>query len=112
METLLVACNLKEILVLPATIMSDQWIDPRPPWAAPDYALFASYMLHVAVYISYVWQISRVGSLFASQGSYKVTMFEVIWSTTPLGERPIIWFWGALLIMLLGMFWLHHGVKM
>ena len=103
-ETLFGACTLGTIIVLPAALMSDQWIDPRLPWAAPDYALVVSSMLHVAVYTSYVWLVGRVGSVFASQVSYAVTLFAVFWSITLLGERPSIWFWGALLIMLLGMF--------
>lgn len=91
-------------VVLSLAILSGQWIDPRPPWFAPDFALIFSSILHVIVYTGYVWLVGRTGSVFASQVSYTVTLFAVFWSITLLGERPSIWFWGALLIMLLGMF--------
>ena len=103
-ETLFGACVLGTALVLPLAILSGQWIDPRPPWFAPDFALIFSSILHVIVYTGYVWLVGRTGSVFASQVSYTVTLFAVFWSITLLGERPSIWFWGALLIMLLGMF--------
>ena len=103
-ETLLGACILGIILIFPTTLASGQWIDLRLPWSAPDYALFVSSLLHVFVYTTYVWLVGRVGSVFASQVSYAVTLFAVFWSIILLGERPGLWFWGALLIMLLGMF--------
>ena len=103
-ETLFGACILGVILIFPTTLASGQWIDLRQPWSAPDYALFVSSLLHVFVYTTYVWLVGRVGSVFASQVSYAVTLFAVFWSIILLGERPGLWFWGALLIMLLGMF--------
>ena len=53
---------------LPAALASGQFIDPRPPWGAPDVALVAvGAIVSAVVYAGYVWLIGRAGSVFAAQ---------------------------------------------
>ena len=81
-----------------------QFIDPRPPWGAPDHALIASSLIHVAVYTTYVWLVGRAGPVFAVQVSYLVTGFGVLWAILILNESYSGWVWGAMGVMMLGMF--------
>ncbi|MGB7242799.1 MAG: DMT family transporter [Sulfitobacter sp.] len=92
------------IAVLPATILTGQWIDPIRVYAAPELSLIAASMIHVLVYSGYVWLVTRAGSVFAVQVSYMVTGFGVLWSKLILDEAypPSIWL--ALALMFTGMF--------
>jgi drug/metabolite transporter (DMT)-like permease len=83
-------------------LATDQFIDPRPPWGAPDAALVVSGTVHAMVYSAYVWLVRRAGSVFAAQVSYLVTGFGVLWSMILLGERYSAWVWAAFALMLVG----------
>ncbi|KUF12242.1 DMT family transporter [Pseudoponticoccus marisrubri] len=89
-------------LSLPLALVSGQFIDPRPPWGAPDAAVLASALLHAGAYTGYVWLVSRAGSVFAAQVSYLVTLFGVCWAMLFLGEAYSGWFWSALAVMMCG----------
>ncbi|KPA22043.1 putative DMT superfamily transporter inner membrane protein [Shimia sp. SK013] len=92
------------IVALPLAVASGQFIDPRTEWAAPEYALVLSSIIHVSVYTAYVWLVTRAGSVFAAQVAYVVTGSGVIWSMLMLGERYSLWVWGAMGLILMGMF--------
>lgn len=92
------------LIALPAALLSGQFVDPRPPWGAPDLALTASATVHAAVYAAYVWLVGRAGAVFAAQVSYLVTGFGVVWSMLLLGERYTGWVWAALVLMVAGLF--------
>jgi drug/metabolite transporter (DMT)-like permease len=92
------------IIAAPLAWFSGQWIDPRPPWGAPDLALVASSVAHVLVYAGYVWLVGRAGPVFAVQVSYFVTLFGLFWAKLILAESysPLIWL--SLALMVLGMY--------
>lgn len=92
------------IVAAPLAWFSGQWIDPTVGMGRPEWALVASSVIHAAVYSAYVWMVGRSGSVFASQVSYVVTGSGVIWAMLLLSERYSLWVWGALVIMLLGVF--------
>ena len=92
------------VIVLPLALLTDTWIDPRPPWGAPDAGLVGSSVVHAFVYAGYVWLVGRAGPVFAGQVSYLVTGFGVVWAMLLLGERYSGFFWGAFGLMLAGMF--------
>jgi drug/metabolite transporter (DMT)-like permease len=104
LEVLYGASLLGAVLLLPVTILTGQFIDPRPPWGAPDAALLTSSLIHVVVYTTYVWLVGRAGPVFAVQVSYLVTGFGVLWAMLILGERYSGWVWAAMAVMMLGMF--------
>lgn len=89
-------------VALPLALSSGQFIDPRPPYILADLAFLLSSLIHVSVYITYVWLVGRAGVVFAGQVSYLVTGFGVIWAMILLGERYSGWFWAALVLMLCG----------
>jgi drug/metabolite transporter (DMT)-like permease len=84
-------------------LATGQFIDPRPPWGAPDAALVLSAAVHALVYSGYVWLVGRAGSVFAAQVSYLVTGFGVLWSMALLGERYSGYVWAALALMFAGL---------
>jgi len=89
-------------IALPLALSTGQFIDPRPPYILADLAFLLSSLIHVSVYITYVWLVGRAGAVFAGQVSYLVTGFGVIWAMLLLGERYSGWVWAALVLMLCG----------
>ena len=101
---LLYGASLAGILIsLPLALGTGQFVDPRPPWGAPEVALVLSSVIHAVVYALYVWLVGRAGSVFAAQVSYLVTGFGVVWAMVLLGERYSGWIWAALLMVLAGL---------
>ena len=96
------ASALGAVIALPLALGAGQFIDPRPPYILADLTFVAASLIHVAVYVTYVWLVGRAGAVFAGQVSYLVTGFGVIWAMILLGERYSGWIWAALVLMLCG----------
>ncbi len=92
------------VFALPLALATGHFIDPRPPWGAPDLALLAIATVHALVYSGYVWMVGRAGAVFAAQVSYLVTAFGVIWAMLLLGETFSPWVMGAMGLMFVGLF--------
>ena len=92
------------LIALPLAVASGEFIDPRPPWGSPDYALMLGAIIHVLVYAAYVWMVGRAGPIFAVQVSYLVTGFGVFWAMLILSESYSLWVWAAMLVILSGVF--------
>lgn len=92
------------LIAMPLALGSGQWIDPRPPYGAPEFAQMGSAVLHVLAYTGYVWLVGRAGPVFTVQISYLVTLFGILFAKLILNEAypPAIWM--ALGLMLLGMY--------
>ena len=91
-------------IALPLALFGGQWIDPRPPWGAPDAALVISATVHALVYAGYVWMVGQAGAVFAAQVSYLVTAFGVIWAKFLLDETYSAWIWLAMAAIFAGLF--------
>jgi drug/metabolite transporter (DMT)-like permease len=103
-QLLLGASLIGAAIALPAALATGTFIDPRPPWGAPDLAISISACVHAVVYSGYVWMVGRAGAVFAAQVSYLVTGFGVAWAMLLLGERYGPEFWLALAAMFAGLF--------
>ncbi|MEL7126512.1 MAG: DMT family transporter [Pseudomonadota bacterium] len=92
------------VIALPLALLSGQWIDPRPPYGAPEIAQVLGSVTHVLVYAGYVWLVGQAGPVFAVQVSFLVTLFGVFWARIILAEAypPAVWI--ALGLMLVGMY--------
>ncbi|WP_240989499.1 DMT family transporter [Salipiger mangrovisoli] len=90
-------------IVLPLALATGQFIDPRGPWGAPEFAILAGSGIHALAYSGYVALVAASGAVFAVQVSYLVTLFGVFWAMLFLGESYGGAIWGALLMMLAGM---------
>lgn len=102
-QTLFGASVMGTLMVLPLALIFDQFIDPRGPWGAPDYALILSALLHAGAYSGYVWLVGVAGSVFAVQVSYFVTLFGVTWAMLFLNEAYSPFIWAALGLLLAGL---------
>ncbi|MEL7150001.1 MAG: DMT family transporter [Pseudomonadota bacterium] len=111
LEVLLGASLFGALLLLPVATLTGQFIDPRGPREAADWALIAASLVHVAVYTTYVWLVGRAGPVFAVQVSYLVTGFGVFWAMLLLGERYSGWVWAAMALMLIGMFFVQPRAR-
>jgi len=103
-EVLFGASLTAALAALPLALATGHFIDPRPPWGAPDAALALSALIHVFVYTVYVWMVGHAGPLFAVQVSYLVTGFGVFWAKLILDETYSGWIWGAMALILTGVF--------
>ncbi len=98
------ASALGAVLALALALATGTFIDPRPPWGAPDGAIVAASAIHAAVYTGYVWLVGRAGAVFAAQVSYLVTGFGVLFAMLILGESYGAGFWLAVALMFAGLF--------
>jgi drug/metabolite transporter (DMT)-like permease len=100
LETILVASCVALVVALPLMLATGQWIDPRPPWGAPEAALVAGALVNAVMYVGYVWLTRAAGPVFAAQTGYVVTLAGVGWAMLLLGERfaPAVWLAAALLL--------------
>lgn len=103
-QTLFGASVIGCALALPLAVGSGQWIDPRPPWDLRDLAVAGIAVVHAGVYAGYVWMVGRAGAVFAAQVSYLVTLWGIVWAKLILGESYSGWVWGALALMMVGLF--------
>ena len=92
------------VLALGLALATGTFIDPRPPWGAPDGAIVVSSVVHALVYTAYVWLVGRAGAVFAAQVSYLVTGFGVLFAMLILGESYGARFWLAVALMFAGLF--------
>ena len=103
-QTLFGASLIGCAIALPLAVGSGQWIDPRPPWGLRDLAVAGIALVHACVYAGYVWMVGRAGAVFAAQVSYLVTLWGILWARLILGESYSGWVWGALALMMAGLF--------
>ena len=103
-EVLFGASVFGAVLSLPLALGFGHWLNPLGGFGAPESALVLSSIVHALVYAGYVWLVGRAGAVFAAQVSYLVTIFGVGWAMLILDEAYSAYIWGALGLMLLGMF--------
>ncbi|MGB0439758.1 MAG: DMT family transporter [Primorskyibacter sp.] len=103
-EALFGASLFGAVVVLPVAVVSGDWITPVPPYTLGMGAFGLSTVLHAVTYVTYVWLVGRAGAVFTAQVGYLVTLFGVFWAWVLLGEvlSPVVW--GALALILLGVF--------
>ena len=103
-EVLFGASVFGAVLSFPLALGFGHWLNPLGGFGAPESALVLSSIVHALVYAGYVWLVGRAGAVFAAQVSYLVTIFGVGWAMLILDETYSGYIWGALGLMLLGMF--------
>lgn len=92
------------VLSLPIMLLSGQYISPFVVWGEAEWALVLASIIHALVYSGYVWLLGRAGVIFAGQVSYIVTASGIVWAIVLLGESYSGPIWGALAIMMFGLF--------
>ena len=97
------------ILTTPLMIWDGQFIAPNWPLGRVQGAHLVASVVHVLVYASYVWLVSRAGAVFGAQVSYLVTGFGLIWAWMILQEGYAPTLWIALAAMFAGMYFVQPG---
>lgn len=90
--------------ILPVTIASGQFIDPRDLGGVAGQALILASVAHALVYSGYVWLVGRAGPVFTVQTSYLVTGFGLLWAKLILAEAYPPAVWAALGLIFVGMY--------
>jgi drug/metabolite transporter (DMT)-like permease len=103
-QLLLGAALFGSVLAFIAAQATGQWINPLPPYGAPDLAVVVSSVAHCFAYVGYVWLVGRAGAVFAAQVAYLVTGFGILWAMLILGETYSPWVWLAVACMMGGLF--------
>jgi len=111
-QVMLGASMVGALICLPLALAGGQFIEPRGPWGAPDWAILVSSVIHAGTYTGYVWLVGLAGAVFAVQVSYPVTAFGLLWSMLILGERYSLWVWAAFVIMIVGLTLVQPRPKM
>jgi drug/metabolite transporter (DMT)-like permease len=104
MQVLAGASLLGVLISAPLALLTGEWIDPRGPWGAPDWAILGASLAHVMAYVTYVWLVGAAGAVFTAQVGYLVTGFGILWAKLILAESYSPWVWGALSLMMVGLF--------
>jgi drug/metabolite transporter (DMT)-like permease len=92
------------LVITPLMLVSGQYIAPLWPLPAPQLAQVLASILHIAVYVTYVWLSVRAGAVFTAQVSYMVTGFGLLWAFLILSEAYAPTLWLALATIFAGMY--------
>lgn len=92
------------LITVPLALATGEFISPVRVWAVPEWAIVVAAVLNWIAYVGYVWLVGRAGPVFAAQVSYLVTGFGVVWAMFILGESYSVYIWGALGLMMIGLF--------
>lgn len=90
------------VIALPLALGTGNFVALDTAWGQEEWALIALSVIHALVYSGYVWLVGRAGAVFASQVSYLVTGFGVVWAMILLSERYSILVWAAMGVILAG----------
>lgn len=95
--------SIATVLLLPITLLVDGWMAPAYPFQAVEWSIIAMGLINVVAYGLFILLVTLSGPVFASQMGYVVTLAGVAWGMLVFGERHSVWFWGALVLMMLGL---------
>ena len=91
------------LLLVPAVIAMDAWFVPAFPPDTVGWSILGMAFINVLAYGLFILLIRVAGAVFASQMGYVVTLAGVAWGIVIFGEQHSLWFWGALLTMMVGL---------
>lgn len=101
-QVLLGASLLGLVLIGPLAIVAGQMPDFAEGLGPAEAAMLGAGLLSALAYSGYVWLVGHSGAVFASQVSYLVTGFGVLWSRVLLSETYALWTWLGFAMMLVG----------
>lgn len=102
LELLQGASLIGAVIALPLALGTGSFVALDTRWGQEEWALMGLSVIHALVYSGYVWLVGRAGAVFASQVSYLVTGFGVVWAMILLSERYSILVWIAMAVILAG----------
>lgn len=103
MQVLFGASVIGTAITLPLAVGSGHFFVPKAPFILADVTMVLAAVIHILVYVGYVWLIGHAGAVFAGQVAYIVTGSGVLWAMLLLGESYSMWVWLALVCMAFGL---------
>ncbi len=90
-------------MLAPVVLLTGAALPLYPPWGAVEWAVVGMVMCNVTSYALFLYLISLSGPVFATQASYFVTLFGILWGMLIFSEQHPVWFWLALGLLFAGM---------
>ena len=101
---LAVALLMAAAALTPLMIIERAFYPITVPLDASEKALLAMMAVSSVAYVMFLRVVQIAGAVFAGMSGYIITMSGVFWGMWWFDERHSWWVWGALALMLLGMF--------
>lgn len=101
MVLIMVVCG--TLIAWPLAYMFDRTMPLSDITSGTGLIIPAMGVLSCGVTVLFVIAVQKTGSVFASQTAYATTLAGVVWSIILLGEKPSIWIWAALGLMMAGL---------
>ena len=90
-------------MLAPIVLLTGAALPLYPPWGTVEWATVGMVLCNIASYSIFLYLITLSGPVFATQASYFVTLFGILWGMLIFGEQHPIWFWLALGLLFAGM---------
>lgn len=90
-------------MLAPIVLLTDTALPLYPPWGTVEWATVGMVMCNIASYSVFLYLITLSGPVFATQSSYFVTLFGILWGMLIFSEQHPVWFWMALGLLFAGM---------
>jgi len=95
--------SMATLMLMPVTLAFDGWVTPVWPLEHVEWAVIGMGVINVMSYGLFILLINLSGPVFASQMGYVVTIAGIAWGMVLFGEQHSAWFWGALVLMMMGL---------
>ena len=91
------------LMLAPVVLLTGSTVSLYPPWGMVEWATVGMVLCNLGSYATFLYLIGLAGPVFATQSSYFVTLFGILWGMLIFSERHPLWFWVALGLLFAGM---------
>ena len=91
------------LMIAPVVLITGSTVPLYPPWGTVEWATVGMVLCNLGSYALFLYLIGVAGPVFATQSSYFVTLFGILWGMLIFSERHPVWFWVALGLLFGGM---------
>lgn len=90
-------------LLLPVVFLTDTAIPVFVDWGPMQYASTGAGLLTAAAFTTWLYVINTSGPIFASQTSYLVTAFGLVWGIILFDERHSVFVWASMVVLMIAL---------
>ncbi len=90
-------------MLAPIVLLTGTALPLYPPWGTVEWATVGMVVCNISSYSVFLYLITLSGPVFATQSSYFVTLFGILWGMLIFSEQHPAWFWLALALLFAGM---------
>lgn len=92
------------LFAVPLAWLSGQWILPEHLGTELGFVILMLALASIGANVAFVYLLDLAGAVFSSQAAYATALAGIIWGMLLLGERLSLYAWGAIALVLLGMY--------